>query len=218
MKKIILAGLLLGCCSLAKAQIISVPMNTQGRTTTNTVIHYDRADTAISPRWVVGLYPFAFIGSNFMLGLEHRFTNKISVKVNGSIGFADNSNFYRVRNYTGTFAEAQFRYYPNATACRGFYMMGYGLTKSMKFTTTSNIVDPISNRLFDVDTKAGAFGFGAAVGGQFLIENVVAIDFYLGGGPLLSTGDATLLPNTVIDTYHKGIALHTGLMFGVPIR
>jgi len=173
-------------------------------------------DTLVIHKWIVGLYPFSFVGSSIMLGVEHRMSPGFTMKLNGAVGFADANHYYGVENLTSGYGELQFRYYPSKNACRGFYGMGYTYYKHVSFTTSNNFF--FNNTLPGVKGQSGAFSLGVAVGFQRIISNLVAVDFYLGGGPTLPGGDYKLVDLDVFDDYRRGITLQAGFMVGLPLK
>lgn len=166
---------------------------------------------------VLSLYPFSMISSNFMMGLEVPINDQSSVKINGSIGFKDNSNYYGVSNYNANYVELQWRNYLSKKGTMGIFVAPYVLNKQMSFT--SDKYDPQTGTIINQDGAVRGFGGGLVVGAQGWIQDIATVDFYIGGGPLNIIGDKKLLDSTSpIDSWDRGISLQIGASIGVKIR
>lgn len=173
----------------------------------------DRRESIMKTKDMVSFYPFSMIGSNFMVGYEHVFSNKLSGKIMGSFGFADESNYYGISNYSSSYGEIQLRYFADKKGPMGFFIAPYALTKKATFDQT--VFSPSGS--ITTSSTVTAINGGIVGGVQAFFNTNTFMDFYLGGGPMNAKGDYYRLDNG-IDPWKRGIAFHMGFSLGLRIR
>ncbi len=180
---------------------------------------------------VVSLYPLAFFSSNFMVGFEHGINKKMSGRINAAVGYSDRLNYYEfesnnfnnvnspMMNQEAFYIEGQFRFYPGESVTNGIYIAPYLLSKSLNFDVTLGTYNN-QGALVEVTShkKMSAIGGGVLVGYQYEILDIMSLDVYLGGGPLVAKGDYSIISFSGLDPWKKGMVAQFGLNIGVKIR
>jgi len=205
---------------LAQAQVVAVPPATPPPGAPP-LPQKDTLEMA-NPKFILSLYPLAFIGGHFMLGGELGLSRKFGLRLNGAVGVAESSNYYShygndVRDMTAYYVELQGRYYPLGKGVQGLYIGPYTYFKGMNFTSTT--YDPLTGLGREAPAQVQALGMGVIVGYNVLFwRNTVSVDAYLGGGPNLPNGDNELIDENVIDSYSRSMVWHAGFNIGVRIK
>ena len=190
-----------------------------------------KSKTENSKPFIVSLYPLAFFSSNFMVGFEHGITNKISGRINTSIGYSDKLSYYEFNNNSQSvsnqemlnqsafYLEGQLRYYPGESVTNGIYLAPYLLYKTLNFdlkegtyTNQGALVEVTSHK------KMNAVAGGILVGYQYQVFEILSIDAYLGGGPMVPQGDYGVFSFAGFDPWKRGMVAMLGLNVGVKIK
>lgn len=176
----------------------------------------------------LSLYPFAFAASSFMVGYEHRLNEFSALRMNGALGFSDNSNYYSLnqnvsfsgyysgRNMNSAYGEIQYRKYFKK-ALDGFYAGPYAYFKNMSLDVDRIIFDPNNGTtLTRTDNlQMSAIGLGVLIGYNVNIDNTATLDFYVGGGPNIASGDYKIIDVSPFDSWKRGMAPQIGFSLGL---
>ena len=190
------------------AFVVTAPVSAQGRTrpaTTRTAPANDRS-TVLK---VNVLSPFVLTASGFV---EHAFSPNISVQFGA---FTTGASIKDV-DFKGYGFTPEVRYYISEQAPDGFYVAGYG--RVLNYTLT--VEDKEKGETYEATYNP--IGAGVAAGNQFIFNNGISLDLFLGvgvnGGSLnVKTGTNDDFDRGVLDYLNilgSGVRFRPGITVG----
>ncbi|MCC9165333.1 DUF3575 domain-containing protein [Pontibacter harenae] len=154
------------------------------------------------------LSPFVLTGSGF---IEHAFSPRISGQIGAFVTGASISDV----NFKGYGFTPEVRYYlsENKEAPAGPYVAGYSRIQNFKLT----VQDESADKEYTATYKP--IGAGVAIGNQWIFNNHIALDIFLGGGYnggslQVNTGTEQDFDTGWLDILGSGFRIRPGLTVG----
>lgn len=191
MKKFTLASVL----ALLLAFVATAPANAQQRRTTAPV---NNRSTVLK---INVLSPFVLTASGFV---EHAFSPRISAQLGA---FTTGASVKDV-DFKGYGFTPEVRYYLAEQAPDGFYIAGYGRVLNYKLT----VEDTEKGETYEATYKP--IGAGVAAGNQFIFNNGISLDLFLGVG--VNSGGLNVKKGTNED-FDRGVIDYLGIL-GTGVR